>query len=61
MVPWPAEAPALADASECLAVPAATVGDIFSNANQLTFFATGDIVYQLAVKPLLPGDGCPTA
>ena len=48
----------LADAAECVAVPAADVGELFADANQLTFFTEGDVTYQVAVKPQLPGDGC---
>ena len=59
VVDWPAETSVrLADASECAAVPAAEVGDLFADATQLTFFAEDGITYQLTVKPLLPGDGC---
>ena len=59
VVDWPADASVrLADAGECAAVPAAEVGDLFADANQLTFFAEDGITYQLTVKPLLPGDGC---
>ena len=59
VVEWPADASVrLADASECAAVPAAEVAGLFTDANQLTFFAEGGITYQLTVKPLLPGDGC---
>lgn len=55
---WPAELPPLTEATECLAIPAAEVGDLFAGANQLTFFTSGDVTYQLAVKPQLPGDSC---
>ena len=59
VVDWPAAASVrLADAGECAAVPVAEVGDLFADANQLTFFAEDGITYQLTVKPLLPGDGC---
>ena len=59
VVDWPADASVrLADAGECAAVPAAEVGDLFADANQLTFFAEDGITYQVTVKPLLPGDGC---
>jgi len=59
VVDWPAGTSVrLADASECAAIPAAEVGDLFADANQLTFFAEDGITYQLTVKPLLPGDGC---
>jgi hypothetical protein len=59
VVDWPADTSVrLTDASECAAIPAAEVGDLFANANQLTYFAENGITYQVAVKPLLPGDGC---
>jgi hypothetical protein len=48
----------LADASECAGLPAAEVGALFADANQLTFFAEDGITYQLTVKPQLPGDSC---
>ncbi len=55
---WPSDLPVLADATECLAIPAVEVGDLFADANQLTFFTSDDVTYQLAVKPQLPGDAC---
>jgi hypothetical protein len=58
VVDWPAELPPLAEATECLAIPAAEVGDLFAEADQLTFFTSVDVTYQLAVKPELPGTGC---
>ncbi len=48
----------LAAASECAAVPDSEYGEIFSSANQLTFFTVGETIYSLTVKPLLPGDSC---
>jgi hypothetical protein len=59
IVDWPADASVrLADAGECAAIPAAEVGALFADANQLTFFAEDGITYQLTVKPQLPGDAC---
>ena len=58
IVEWPAAAPSLADATECLAVPADQVGDVLADANQLTFFTSDGATYQIAAKPQLPGDGC---
>jgi hypothetical protein len=60
--PWPAETGvALADASNCLAVPADAVQAIFEQANQLSFFEDAGITYRLIVRPVLPGaDRCPT-
>ncbi|HEX6656777.1 MAG TPA: hypothetical protein VF065_01770 [Ilumatobacter sp.] len=59
VVGWPADASVrLATASECAAVPAAEVGNLFADANQLTFFTEDGITYQVTVKPQLPGDSC---
>lgn len=59
VVDWPAAATVrLADAGECAAIPASEVGDLFADANQLTFFSEDGMTYQLAVKPQLPGDSC---
>ena len=59
VVDWPADASVrLVDASECAAIPAAEVGDLFASANQLTYFAEAGITYQVTVKPQLPGDAC---
>ena len=59
VVDWPADVSlALADATDCAEVPAAAVGELFADANQLTFFVDGDVTYQVSVKPALPGDGC---
>lgn len=56
IVDWPVESSlALAGAAE---VPAASVRELFADANQLTFFVQDDVTYQLAVKPQLPGDSC---
>ncbi len=57
-VDWTIDAALLADAADCVAIPAADVKDLFATSNQLTFFTEGDVTYQLAVKPLLPGDSC---
>jgi len=57
IVDWPtATGVALADAAKCATVDAAAVGALFTDANQLTFFHEGDVVYQLAVTGVLPGD-----
>lgn len=58
-VDWPADVSVrLADATDCGAIPAAEVGDLFANANQLTYFTEDGITYSLLVKPQLPGDAC---
>jgi hypothetical protein len=59
LVEWPAESSlSLAGAADCVAVPAGSVGELFANANQLTYFVQDDVTYQLTVKPQLPGDAC---
>jgi hypothetical protein len=58
LVDWPDVGISLADASDCLAVPADAVGDLLGAANQLTFFVVDDVTYQVAAKPLLAGDAC---
>ncbi|MAT04343.1 MAG: hypothetical protein CL424_04785 [Acidimicrobiaceae bacterium] len=55
---WPVDGVDLAAASDCLEMPAADVGSVFADANQLTFFEQDAVTYQLAVKPQLPGDSC---
>lgn len=54
---WPADLPPLVD-GECTEVPAAAVREQFAAATQLTLFTSADQQFSLAVKPLLPGDGC---
>jgi hypothetical protein len=60
--PWPAgTGVVLAEAANCVTVQATAVGDLFTTANQLTFFteadATGaEVVYQVAAIAVLPGD-----
>jgi hypothetical protein len=57
VVDWPAGAAvALAEATECARVDAAAVGTLFIDAKQNTYFQQGDVVYQLAVAGVLPGD-----
>lgn len=55
---WTVEAVDLADASDCVAVPASEVQELFARASQLTFFVDDDATYEVWVKPLLPGDSC---
>ncbi|NMD25727.1 MAG: hypothetical protein GYA65_16250, partial [Actinobacteria bacterium] len=57
IVEWPADAGAvLADSTQC-AVLAGAVGDsLFATATQLTFFQEAELVYQLSVAGVLPGD-----
>jgi hypothetical protein len=57
IVDWPVTTGVtLASASECARVDASTVGSLFLDAKQNTYFKEGDIVYQLAVAGALPGD-----
>jgi hypothetical protein len=58
IVEWPLADVSLADADDCIAIDATAIGDVFADANQLTFFEQAGVTYQLAVKPQLPGDGC---
>ena len=57
VVDWPADAAvSLADATTCARVDAVAVGSLFIDAKQNTYFKQGDVVYQLAVAGVLPGD-----
>lgn len=57
VVPWPSgTGVVLADAGTCAQVDATKVGTLFTDANQLTFFQDGAVVYQLALAAMLPGD-----
>lgn len=57
VVPWPADTGVvLADATECAVIDASKGDALFAEATQLTFFQEGDVVYQLSVIAVLPGD-----
>jgi hypothetical protein len=57
VVDWPVAAVvSLAAATSCARVDAAAVGSLFLDAKQNTYFKEGDIVYQLSVAGVLPGD-----
>jgi hypothetical protein len=61
IVPWPSSIGIrLADAGECATADAATVGTVFTDANQLTFFtdaaSAAELVYSVAATQVLPGD-----
>ena len=57
VVDWPASTGVvLASASECAVATDDAVGDVFRSANELTFFREGEIVHQLWVVQVLPGD-----
>ncbi|MEQ1874797.1 MAG: hypothetical protein ABL953_13865 [Ilumatobacteraceae bacterium] len=57
IVPWPDSTGAvLAESLECATVPADAVEELFTSANQLTFFEEGEFTYQLYAVGVLPGD-----
>jgi hypothetical protein len=59
VVEWPeAISVDLADAGQCAEVAVTEVGDLFDNANQLTFFDDGGVVYQVTATLVLPTGGC---
>ena len=57
VVPWPADTGVvLAEATECAVIDAEKGDALFADATQLTFFQEGELVYQLSVIAVLPGD-----
>jgi hypothetical protein len=57
IVDWPAQSSmSLAGATTCARLEAGAVGSLFLDAKQNTYFKDGDVVYQLAVAGVLPGD-----
>jgi hypothetical protein len=57
IVDWPATSSmSLAGATTCARLEAGAVGSLFTDAKQNTYFKDGDVVYQLAVAGVLPGD-----
>ncbi len=57
IVDWPASIGLdLATATECARVRADAVGSVFAEADQLTHFRQGGVIYRLAVAGVLPGD-----
>ena len=64
VVPWPKGTGVVlaevaypnAVGSVCATVSAEAVGDLFTSANQLTFFEEDGVTYQMSVTPVLPGD-----
>ncbi|MEP7203640.1 MAG: hypothetical protein ABI894_13585 [Ilumatobacteraceae bacterium] len=57
VVDWPAASGvSLATATECARVDAAAVGSLFTDARQNTYFKEDQIVYQVSVAGMLPGD-----
>jgi hypothetical protein len=58
-IPWPLDlGVSLASAAECAQIDAAKIGNLFSDANQLTFFVEGATTYMVAAVAMLPGDTC---
>ena len=59
IVDWPSTTGvALADAGSCTVVSAADVGDLFTEADQLTLFVEGDVTYQVLAVQRLPHRTC---
>lgn len=57
IVEWPTDAGVvLADSAQCATIAGSKGDDLFAKATQLTFFQEADLVYQLAVIGVLPGD-----
>ena len=57
VVEWPALTTLpLADATTCATLDAAAAQPLFADAKQNTYFKDGDVVYQLLVAAVLPGD-----
>lgn len=56
---WPTRTGiALADASDCVEVARELVGDLLERADQSTFFADGEAIYQVTARPAYPGRHC---
>lgn len=59
VVPWPDGVLDLGSAAECARVESSAVGELFADANELTFFEQHGVTYRLLVVAELPGDaGC---
>ncbi len=59
IVDWPTTADvALADATQCAVVSAESVGDLFTNADQLTYFVDDGVTYQVVAVQQLPQRTC---
>jgi len=56
---WPPDAPVrLADAADCVEIPAASVAEVLAGANQLTRFLDAGVSYALSVQPRVAGQSC---
>jgi hypothetical protein len=59
VIEWPTDVSVrLADASSCVTLPAAEIGELLAAANQLTFFTDADVTYQVVARPVPPGSTC---
>ena len=60
VVEWPTTTAdvALADAADCAVVAADAVGDLFTTADQLTYFDDGGVIYQVTAVQQLPQRSC---
>ena len=57
IVDWPALTTLpLADAATCATLDAVSAAPLFADATQNTYFKDGDVVYQISVAGVLPGD-----
>ena len=48
----------LADAADCVEIPAASVAEVLAGANQLTRFLDAGVSYALSVHPRAAGQSC---
>lgn len=59
VVDWPeGTGVTLADVSSCVEIDRDAVGDLFEQANELTFFTEGGQTYEVVPRPTLPGRTC---
>ena len=59
VVEWPTDVEvALADLGSCTRLEADAVGELFESADELTLFQDGETVYEVWVRPVLPGRTC---
>ena len=59
VVDWPPDASVrLADVGECVELPADEVGEVLSQADELTRFADAGVAYAITAAPAVPGQGC---
>lgn len=59
VVDWPPDASVrLADVGECVRLPADEVGEVLSQADELTRFVDAGVAYAVTAAPAVPGRGC---